>query len=267
MLNKNLNTTNTNISEWYSKYGEETISKYFIDEDGIFTTVAGLNCGVYEASVVLTDDKEISMYIGEVGRCNRTFRDRITEHAYYWLTNTKFYTGILKQELDMGVKFKVSILESCNDYEERYALEQNYIEMRKPYLQFNCYPKYESKSKYRGNDLCIFPTYRRRAFILASKGEFVEEAPFVNRALLYTDKAYWENMKEEVKSDVTMNEQLVKVIEFEMPMGSDTWRNIKAFVEEQLNITSSRGCQYPYLIRLLSVALKTDYELYEKDTK
>ena len=116
--------------------------------------------------------REIPMYIGMVGAENRSFRDRITEHSKYYFSRPEFYTGISRTELEEGYKFLVRILAIEDDEEKRYSIEQNLIEIMKPYLQYGCYPKY--KSDYRGFDLAIFPTYRRRAFLVARDGKYEE---------------------------------------------------------------------------------------------
>lgn len=156
---------NQTVSEWYYHGGKELISQYFIDEDRIFTTEAGLKCGVYSVYVVTAQGKEVLSYIGETGRYNRNFRDRFTEHAYNWLCDPEGFTGVLRSELETGYRFKIKITDYITDDEKRYKKEQEIIKIARPYLQSNSYPK--AKNNYDGLDLCICKKYRRDAFLNA----------------------------------------------------------------------------------------------------
>ncbi len=169
---KEILTTNKNVINWYENGGKEKIAMYFKDVDGIFTTNNKNKAGVYGAFVLTPDGKEIPMYVGETGIQNRGFIDRLTEHAKNWIENSEFYTGVRANELVSGYKYLIKILKEENDKDKRLELEQSFIEELKPYTQFNCYPKYECD--YRGCDLAIFPTYRRRAFIVARDGKYTE---------------------------------------------------------------------------------------------
>ena len=73
------------ISDWYYSIGKEQITKYVLDPDGIFSTENGSKAGVYLVYVVVPTGKEILMYVGEVGKAGRGFRDRLAEHLKYWL--------------------------------------------------------------------------------------------------------------------------------------------------------------------------------------
>ena len=249
------------VENWYlANDGAAKIEKYFIDPKGIFLTDAGLNAGVYEASVVTDQGDEILMYIGEVGKEGRGFRDRLTEHARYWIENPKFYTGVTKEELAAGYKFKVDIIDVIEDDDERYQREQSEIQIRKPYTQFNCYPKYNCD--YRGMDLCIFPTYRRKAFKVARDGFYSEDVNqlFVEKLFEHEDKAFWNSLSLSKYSISKAKSELVELIEKEMPNGSELWKTAKTFVERKLGICSERGCIYSYLVKIIAVALQEEYE-------
>ncbi len=247
---------NANIRSWYMCSGWKKIKDYMDDVDGIFSTDNGYKVGVYGVYVVTPLDKEILMYIGEVGKEGRGFRDRIMEHAKYWLDNSEYYAGVKAEELKCGYKYRVKILAEEKNDDKRYELEQSLIEQMKPYVQFNCYPKH--KSEYKGYDLAIFGTYRRRAFIVARDGKYTEEAPE-----LLIDSIY------ELRNKVDFNEyrtakpdkEIVELIEKEMPKGSDVWRNVKDFVEENMGITSARGCRYSYLVKIVAAALEPVYKI------
>lgn len=132
------------IKEWYYAEGASLIKKYFVDVDGIYSTNNGKAKGVYGIYIQTPFGREIPMYIGMVGAENRSFRDRITEHSKYYFSRPEFYTGISRTELEEGYKFLVRILAIEDDEEKRYSIEQNLIEIMKPYLQYGCYPKYKS---------------------------------------------------------------------------------------------------------------------------
>jgi hypothetical protein len=207
--------------------------------------------GVYEVSVVISDDREIVMYIGETGKYGRGFVDRLIEHAKTWLVNPELCSGVKLSELDNGYKYKVRILAEEYDYSKRYELEQNFIEQRKPYLQYNCYSKYDSA--YRGFDLEIFVTYRRRAFVVARDGKYTEKKYelLVDRILDLNKNIDFSDYRSIVPS---MN--FIALVEKEMPKGSAIWSQIKSVVEKNIGIESIRGCQYPYLVRLVAAVLE-----------
>ena len=57
------------------------------------------------------------------------------------------------------------------------------------------------------------------------------------------------------------DKELVKLIEKEMPNGSDEWSRIKKVVEANMGITSERGCRYSYLIKIVAAALEPTYKM------
>ncbi len=246
---------NDNIKNWYENGGEAKIAKYFVDPDGIFTTAVGVKSGVYGTSVLTPYGKEILMYIGEVGKAGRGFRDRLVEHAKYWIDSSEHFTGVKASELEAGYRYVVRILAEEADDAKRYDLEQRMIEELKPYMQFSCYPKFDSD--YRGNDLAIFRTYRRRAFVVARDGKYTEEDNklFVDNIFKLRDKVDFNDYKT-AKPD----KKIVDLVEREMPNYSDVWRNVKAFIEASMGITSKRGCRYSYLVRIVAAALEASYK-------
>ena len=165
---------NTSVAtkQWYENGGEKKIEEYFLDPDRMFSSYTGKLSGVYGAYVVTPEGKEILMYIGETGKEKRRFIDRLTEHARFWIENPEHYTGVKRAELENGYKYLVRMLEMEDNDTKRYAKEQELCEIMKPYMQSGVYPKYESK--YRGFDLAIFPTYRRRAFLIARDGKVTQ---------------------------------------------------------------------------------------------
>lgn len=246
---------NESTRQWIEGCGAKKIAHYFDDPDGIFSTENGFKAGVYEVSVVVSDEQELGMYIGEVGKQGRGFIDRLCEHARYWIENTELYTGVKLSELDKGYKFKVRILAEETDYDKRYELEQSFIEQRKPYLQYNCYSKYDSK--YRGFDLAIFVTWRRRAFVVARDGKYTEEkhALFVEGIVEANKKVEFKDYRKSIP-----NPNVVALVEKEMPKGSAVWAQLKAIVEKNMGIDSERGCQYPYLVRIIAAVLEPTYK-------
>lgn len=246
---------NESSRQWVESCGEKKIAHYFEDPDGIFSTENGYKAGVYEVSVVISAEREIGMYIGEVGKQGRGFIDRLTEHARYWIENTELYTGVKLSELDNGYKFKVRILAEETDYDKRYELEQAFVEQRKPYLQYNCYSKYDSK--YRGFDLAIFVTWRRRAFIVARDGKYTEE-----KRELFVEGIYEANKNVDFNEfrKATPNQDVVALVEKEMPKGSEIWMQLKRVVEKNMGIDSERGCQYSYLVRIIAAVLEPRYK-------
>ena len=170
---------------------QEQIEKYIVDEDDIFTTDNGLKAAIFGTYVKVDDEQEILMYIGE--GTEGYLRDRVSELAYYWLLNSRFYCGIESDELREGYKFKVKILSEEQDEDKRYSLKQYLIETMRPYIQSGPYPKYETPDHYRGFDLAIFPTYRRRAFLFARDGAL----PF--EEIIKKEKSPMVNVMEEVQ--------------------------------------------------------------------
>ena len=245
---------------------QEQREKYFVDEDGIFTTSNGLKKGVYGVFVQCGEGKEVLMYIGETGKGSRCLWDRISEHAYYWLNNSKYYCGIEPQELEAGYKFKINILAEEDDDDRRYCLEQYYVETMRPYLQSGPYPKYDSD--YRGFDLCIFPTYRRRAFLFARDGilpfeevvqknsqpEHSVERSLVDYVLDATQKFDWSFL-----TSCEPEEEVMKALKEEMPKGSQAYFLVKKRVDKEFGFSKGRGCYYNYLIKLVSCAVHKVY--------
>lgn len=246
--------TNNAVQNWYDNGGKDKIKKNVMDPDGIFDSDAGNKPGVYGVYVVTPDQKEILMYIGEVGKENRGFKDRLVEHLRYWIENPEHYAGVKKSELKSGYHYLIRILEIEKDDDKRYAKEQELCEIMKPYTQSGVYPKY--KCDYKGFDLAIFPTYRRRAFLVARDGKYTEESN-----TLFVDNIFKLNGEEDFSKfkNVIPNQDVVNLIEKEMPNGSDVWRSVKTFVENAMGITSSRGCRYSYLVKIVAAALETTY--------
>lgn len=246
--------TNNAVQDWYDNGGKDKIEKYVIDSDGIFSSDAGNQPGVYGVYVVTPKGKEILMYIGEVGKENRGFKDRLVEHLKCWTETPERYTGVTKSELKSGYHYLIRILEIEKDDDKRYAKEQELCEIMKPYTQSGVYPKYACD--YKGFDLAIFPTYRRRAFVVARDGRYTEESNtlFVDNVFKLDRKVDFNKWK-----NATPNQDVVKLIEKEMPNGSDVWRNVKSFVENAMGVKSSRGCRYSYLVKIVAAALETTY--------
>lgn len=243
--------TSDAVQNWYDNEGRDKIEKYVIDSDGIFSSDTGNKQGVYGVYVITPSNQEIPMYIGEVGKEGRSFRDRLVEHAKRWIDNSEFYTGVRKSELENGYKYRVKILAEEQDDKRRYELEQELIEQIKPYTQFNCYPKFETD--YKGFDLTIFGTYRRRAFVVARDGKYTEgEQETLLDSIIKLEKHVNFNSYRTVSPD----KRVMKIVEKEMPNGSTVWRNVKIIVEENMGITSARGCRYSYLVKLVAAALE-----------
>lgn len=249
---------NDAINEWYNSVGKEAIKEYVLDPDGIFASENGSKAGVYEVSVVTTEGKEILMYIGEVGKADRGFVDRLTEHLKYWITNPLWYAGIRASELKAGYKYKLCILAEEKDDEKRYDLEQKFVEELKPYLEYSCYPSYDrSKNHYMGYDLCIFPSYRRRAFLVARDGKYSDETPELVVNNIYS-VAENENLR--IYQNLTPDETIVERVKQEMPQGSNLHLEVKGFVEREMGIAGCRGYRYHNLVKLLAAALQPYYE-------
>ena len=212
--------------KWYEEGGCEKIRRYMDDVDGIFSTDNGSKKGVYGVYVITPLAQEIPMYFGEVGKEERCFLDRLVEHAKQWIESPELYTGLLPSELENGYKYLIRILAEENDEEKRYGLEQALIEEFKPYLQFSCYPKF--KVEYRGNDLTIFRTYRRRAFIVARDGKYTESNELLVDRIFSLDETT--DFSLSYYRDKHLCFELMRQIEKEMPKGSDKWRSVKEFV-------------------------------------
>lgn len=239
---------NEAVANWYNTVGKRKIEEFVIDSDGIFTTDKGFAKGVYLASVV-TPYKQIPMYIGEVGKMDRCFRDRIVEHLRYWIEKPLFYTGISPEELDSGYKYKIEVLAIEADDAKRYEMEQAFIEEIKPYTQFNCYPKFDSE--YNGNDLSIFNTYRRRAFLVARDGKYTEEVyeVTVNDILnMLVDFSEYKNAHPD--------KDVIDTVQKVFPKNSESYIILKKSIEDKLGITSKRGCNYSYVIKIAAAALQ-----------
>lgn len=116
-------------------------------------------------------------------------------------------------------------------------------------------PKYETE--YRGNDLAIFPTYRRRAFLVARDGKYIEEKKglFVDNIYKLLDKVDLNDYRTVIPA-----QQIVDLVEKEMPNGSEVCASVKKFVETKLGIVSKRGCRYSYLIKIVAAVLETVYK-------
>lgn len=222
-----------------------SIKDCVLDSTGILTGRIGLNPGVYGAYVVVPSGKVITMYVGETGRDIRT---RIQEHLKYWVGNPEFYCGVKESELEQGTKFLIRVLAIEKDASKRYQKEQDLCETMKPYLQCGVYPKFNTS--YRGFDLCIFPTYRRRAFVIARDGYYHEEKTIVDMLNQVIEKCRLDRFTNAVPNIMTIGN-----VEYEMPKGSDMHIAVKQLVEKNLGITSIRGCNYKYLVRTVAAAL------------
>ena len=243
-------SVNTVVENWNNTVGKGKIKEFVIDSDGIFTTDKGFAKGVYLASIV-TPYKQIPMYIGEVGKMDRCFRDRMVEHLRYWIEKPLFYTGISPEELDSGYKYKIEVLAIEADDAKRYEMEQAFIEEIKPYTQFNCYPKFDSE--YNGNDLAIFNTYRRRAFLVARDGKYTEKTSeiTVNDILnMSVDFGEYRNAHPD--------KNVIDTVQNIIPKDSDSYMKVKKFIEKELGIVSKRGCIYSYVVKLVAAALQAE---------
>lgn len=142
------------------------------------------------------------------------------------------------------------------------------VETLRPYNQSGPYSKYETTNHYRGLDLCIFPTYRRRAFLFARDGKLpfekvVQEGANQEEAAekksligIVPDKTKhfdWESCMEEPVAAVR------DAVMTEMPKGSQEHLDVKKRIDEELGITEGRGCYYNYLVKLVSNAVKEAY--------
>ena len=245
------------IMSWYASGGCEKIERFMLDSDGIFSSNNGFLQGVYGAYVVTPEGREILMYIGDVGKGGRGFRDRLTEHAKYWLENPEFYTGLKMSDLINGYKYKIKILAIEQDANVRYKKKQNIIEEGKPYLQYNCYPKFKS-DEYRGYDIAILGSYRRRAYVVARDGKYTEDE---EKNELFVDNIYsLRNVDFNDYRSAKPNRTVVELVKKEMSNGSEVWRKVKDLVETNMGITSKRGCQYSYLVRIVAAALEPTYK-------
>lgn len=248
---------NAIVSDWYIKGGKEKIAKFVLDPDKIYSSQNGSKAGVYGVYVVISDQKKILMYIGEVGKAGRNFVSRVTEHIRLWIDRSELYAGVKASELKAGYKYEVRILALETDDKIRYRKEQTLIEQLKPYLQYSCFPHYDrSKSHYRGVDLAIFPTYRRRGFVVERDGKFTEEQP-----VLVLDKIY--QVAKEIDLSIYKkgkpDEEVVKLVKLEMPHGSEKHLDIKRFIDAEMGVTG-RGYRYGSLVNLLAVALEPIYK-------
>lgn len=242
---------NENVGRWYENGGKELIEKHVIDPNGILTSNNGTLAGVYGVYVVTPDGAKIPMYYGETGQYGRGFKDRMMEHMKHWLTNPEYYTGVKEIEFNRGVKFEIAILAAEEDLYKRKMLETMFIERDKTFLQFSCYPKYDTD--YRGVDLCIFPTYRRKAFLNA-----ITSLKSINLMTLFEPIVGKVDLNDYRK--LKPNQETVKKIERELPKGSLLYYIIKDEVERNLGISSKRGCNYSYLVKVVAAVLEDKRE-------
>lgn len=246
------------VARWYATGGNAKIRKYVIDENAVFTSKMGDRAGVYQASVIVPQEdgtsREIVMYIGEVGRDGRCFRDRFMEHLKNWIEKATWYTGVTPSEMKAGYKYSIKILALEDDEGKRHALEERFILERKPYLQYSLFEKFHTD--YDGIDLCIFYTHRRKAFLIERDGTYDNESTdlFVNNLFeIEKNVALGKYKKAKPK------EEVVKLVTKEMPKGSDICMAIKKAVDRNLGIDTGRGCNYSYLVRIVAAALENKY--------
>jgi len=96
--------------------------------------------------------------------------------------------------------------------------------------------------KYRGNELAIFQTYLRRAFLIAKDGKSAKETSLMDQVFTLTDKAFWVNL---MSGDVSKADKgAVNAVSEELPNGSEMYLAVKKFVEENAGITERRGFRY-----------------------
>ncbi len=249
------------VEDWYED-NKNLVKKYTVDEEGILTTDNGKKKGVYLISVKLVDeDVLIPMYAGEAGaddKHERSIADRLKEHLKNWLGgDTEYWTGVKKTELETEkMKFHLHIVGESKKLETRKKMEEYIILSEHPYLQYGPYEKY--RSKYEGIDLCIIPWNgtRREAFLarLEDKGLL----PIVESKLITNvfDKSFNPDWDKCMKSGKE-KEHVACILRQELKKGTEEYKQVKSIVDRALGFKEgSRGCTYPYIVRILSHALE-----------
>lgn len=248
------------VEEWW-KDNTALIQRCVDDPEKIFSSNNGHKKGVYLVSVkFVEEDKLIPMYAGEAGaddEHDRSIADRLKEHIRVWLGGdyTEYWTGIKRSDLESGkMKFHLHIVGEAEKLEERKKLESSTILKEHPYLQYGSYQKYVSK--YAGVDLAIIPWRhtRRKAFLdrLEQEGSIVEESrSLVDRVLSKDFKPDWKKCAKGKE-----NSSVAYALRQELKTGTEEYKKIKGIVDTGLGIKDgSRGCTYPYIIKVLSHAL------------
>lgn len=259
------------VEKWWSD-NTDLIEKCVDDPEKIFSSEYGHKKGAYLASVKLKNKNAemvyIPMYAGEAGaddEHDRSIADRLKEHIRIWLgPYTEYWTGIRKSDLESGeMKIHVQIVGEAETLEKRKELERKTIVSACPYLQYGPYKKYDSK--YDDLDLCIIPFNgtRRKAFINRAKKEGIDikEESIVAYILGNDFCPDWKSvltLMQKMPKDEEMLETIkanIARIKHEISPTTKEYKEIKEKVDKGLEIKGSRGCTYPYLVKVLSYAL------------
>lgn len=254
------------VEEWWNDNdNRKLVERCVEDPEKIFSSNNGHKKGAYLVSVKLVEeDKLIPMYAGEAGADDehdrsRSIADRLKEHIRIWLGGdfTEYWTGVKSSDLESGkMKFHLHIVGEAEKLGERKKLESRTILTEHPYLQYGPYKKYPSK--YDGLDLCIIPWKgtRRKAFLdrLEQEGITVKESASLIARIL--GKGFKPDDWKKCAKSGKEKEPVAYELRQELKVGTDEYKEIKAIVDAGLGFgDGSRGCTYPYIIKVLSHAL------------
>lgn len=248
------------VEQWWNDH-LDLVKKCVDDPEKIFSSNNGNKKGAYLVSVKLVEEgKLIPMYAGEAGaddEHDRSIADRLKEHIRVWLGDyTEYWTGVKRSELESGrMKLNLHIVGEAEKLVDRKKMETSTVLRERPYLQYGPYKKYPSK--YDGVDLCIIPWKgtRRKAFLdrLEQEGINVKKSTsLIDRILDKDFNPDWEKCAKSGKE----KDPVAYALRQELKAGTDEYRRIKGIVDAGLGFEDrSRGCTYPYVIKVLSHAL------------
>ena len=252
---------------WKNNEGKEILSKWVLDPERLLYSENGDVEGTYAIDVMeCATEIVIKAYVGEIGHIQRakkyvasTIKERLLQHLKSWLGNgyVEYWTGVSEEELNKGkYKFRLSLLQKECDVKKRKRLEEQYILKTHPYLQYGPYRKYPSN--YDGLDLCIIPWRgTRRAAFLARVNELFPKYD----ASRYVQSTSWDKDWEEVAKQDKPSQELVTMIENQIPMYSDIHVKAKKQIDCFLNVPAyKRGCNYKYIVSLFAKAYVMERE-------
>ena len=262
-VERNNMTTPIDISEkWYME-NQEFVKRYVIDEEGLLSKECRKK-GTYLVSVKLIEENIlIPMYAGEAGadkNHDRSIGDRLKEHLRIWFGDyTEYWTGVSKAELITGkVKFVIGSVGESDDLGIRKELESQTIMKEHPYLQYGPYKKYDSD--YDEPDLCIIPFKgtRRKAFLSRLKQDKIEyeDSPkcidFIRGGNIKSD---WKQLAIKGSEFRFIRD----VIRAEFEESPEKYDMIKKNIDNAVGFEiHSRGCTFPYIVRLITRAFSKD---------
>lgn len=154
-----------------TKIAQTKLKKRVLDPEGILTGNGYVSC-VYE--FIFVNKKlgiELSAYIGQAGNDVTTpsyvakdVYERCLQHLKRWMGGQYYtYWCGLEDSDDSDWKIKLHLLAEEENHSKRLALEEKYIDEKKPFMQDakdGKYDLYPTKYGYSRNDLCIHPWKR-----------------------------------------------------------------------------------------------------------